>query len=94
MDWGIFLCIVIPCALALAAAGAEGWLAARPWAGGSRFLLPGASGGLLVLAGMGYLSAVGWDTIGWGYLVLLAGALLMGALVGLAAGTAIRKMRN
>ena len=91
MNQGVFLWVVVPCALAVVCAGGEGWLAARPWAEGGRFLLPGGAGGTLLITAVGYQSATGWDTIGWGYLMLLAGAALAGSLLGLGAGTLLRR---
>lgn len=61
---------------------------------GGCFVLIGIAAVLLFLMWTGYLSATGWDGIGWAFLMMLAGSALAGSLLGGGVGLVFRKLRG
>ena len=69
-------------------------IVARTDARGGCFVPIGIAAFLLYLMWTGSLSATGWDTLGWAFLMIIAGSALAGSLLGGGAGVIFRILRR
>lgn len=59
-----------------------------------RFVIPALAGFAFLITLIGSASALGWDSLGWGVLAMIAGSCLLGALLGLGTGQLFRRIKH
>ena len=59
-----------------------------------RFVIPALAIAAFAITLLGSAAAMGWDSLGWGVLAMVAGSGLLGALFGLIFGQLFRHLRR